>query len=251
MDDYAAFIKKYQLGIDLYANVDVIPNPELTWRNQKYLEDKHNLSPVPVVHYTTDLKWLRKYLDQGYPLIALGGLVGSTDKPECREWLDRAFDIVCDTPDRMPLCKIHGFGVTTYALLLRYNWWSVDSTTWTMVGAFGSILVPHKRRGEFTFDVEPYVMGVSDESDKKETLGRHFQSLTKGEQRIMLDWLELIGVPLGSRDKKGEVTEVGVATCTYARRVANLHFFDRMCKALPAWPWPLPSRRKKAGFGLV
>src|SRR5438552_1722463 len=71
VEDYAAFVKKYSLAIDLYANVDVIPNAELTWRNQQYLEQKHGLCPVPVVHYTCDLKWLQHYMDLGYELIAL------------------------------------------------------------------------------------------------------------------------------------------------------------------------------------
>ena len=43
IDGYASFIKKNHRGIDLYANVDVIPNPELSWRNLRYLEDEHDL----------------------------------------------------------------------------------------------------------------------------------------------------------------------------------------------------------------
>src|SRR5262245_48519493 len=77
IDSYAAFVKRYKIAIDLYANVDVIPNPELSWRNLKYLEDKHGLTPVPVIHYGTDLEWLKRHMASGYDIIGLGGLVGS------------------------------------------------------------------------------------------------------------------------------------------------------------------------------
>src|SRR5690606_5885633 len=62
LDEYANFIKKHMKEYNfLYANLDVIGNPELTWRNQKYLEEEHNLSPIPVIH-KGDIKWLDFYL---------------------------------------------------------------------------------------------------------------------------------------------------------------------------------------------
>jgi hypothetical protein len=245
-DDYAKFIKKYQIGIDLYANVDVIPNPELTWRNQCYFERKHGLRPVPVVHYKTDLKWLSHYINRGYKLIGLGGLVGSTAQDSCIDWIDRAFKLVCSSEDRLPKVKIHGFGVTSYTLMLRYPWWSVDSTSWCMVGAFGSILIPHKRKGRFVFSEPPYVMKVSVEK-KARMVKSHYKNKSPVEQRIIRDWLEFINIPLGKIGTGGEVEEIGVMTCTYTRRAANILFFEEMCKSLPKWPWPFKSSRQ-VGF---
>lgn len=245
MDDYAKFVKKYKVAIDLYANVDVIQNPELTWRNQQYLEKK-GLTPVPVVHFPEDLKWLQLYMSRGHELIGLGGLVGN-DGDARDDWTSRCFDLICDQPSRLPKVKIHGFGLTDYMILLRYPWWSVDSTSWAMVGAFGSILVPHKRAGKFTFDVEPYVMAVSNKSPKTGRQGRHYHSLTEREKEIVREWLEEIGIPLG-RMKGEEVVEVGVVTCTYTRRAANLHFFERMRKALPPWPQPFRARKEARLF---
>lgn len=249
VDDYAAFVKEYQAAIDLYANVDVIPNPELTWRNQQYLEEKHGLSPVPVVHFPTGLKWLRHYLDRGYELIGLGGLVGRTGQDGCRDWLDRVFGLVCNTPDRMPRAKLHGFGVTSHKLLIRYPWWSVDSVAWAKVGGFGNILVPRrKRKGKFDFSVPPYVVGMSVKSSKQKEADAHYLTMRRGEQEYVRSWLSEIGVPLG-KVEEGEVIEEGVMTTHTFRRMACLLFFERLREWLPEWPWAY-NVRECPGFGL-
>lgn len=244
-DNYAKFVKKYKAAIDLYANIDVIPNPELTWRNQQYLEQKHGLKPVPVVHYTTDLKWLKMYIKKGYPIIGLGGLVGSTMKKHCISWLDECFRVICDTPDNMPKVKIHGFGVTSYRYLLRYPWWSVDSAAWDKIASFGGICVPHKRKGKFIFDEAPYIMKVSMESPERKKKS-HYLSLSEKKKQIINDWLELIKIPLGSLDEKGEVKDQGVITYHVYRRIANLYFYDMMVKSLPKYPWPFTITKRKS-----
>ena len=243
VDAYAAFIKKYKVAIDLYANVDVIPNPELTWRNQKYLEKKHGLTPVPVVHYPTNTKWLSRYIKAGYKIIGLGGLVGSTMKKSCQSWIGECFDIVCDTPDRLPKVKIHGFGVTSYRFLLRYPWWSVDSAAWDKIASYGGICVPHKRGGKFVFDVPPYIMKISMESPQAETR-HHFLTMCQAERDIIKDWLAFIKIPIGKLDKKGEVIEQGVVTFHVYRRIANLLFYDMMVKSLPKWPWAFRAKEE-------
>ena len=248
MDDYATFVKKYQVAIDLCANVDAIGNPELTYRNQKYLE-KRGLRPVPVVHYKTDLKWLKRYMDEGYELIGLGGLVGSIKERSCRRWIDRCFDLVCDTPDRTPMVKLHGFGVTSYRILIRYPWWSVDSVTWAKAGGFGVIMVPHKRRGKFVFNTHPYNIAISVESKRKEVAGQHYETLSRAERLVVDEWLDLIGIPLG-RMEDGEVVEFGVSTRHTERRAANLIFFEKLCEWLPDYPWPFGGASATFGFGV-
>lgn len=263
LKDYAAFVKKYQIGIDLFANVDAIPSKskgvlalsptqsaELTWRNQRYLEKEFGITPVPVVHYREDLKWLRKYIDKGYELIALGGLVGSTDQDGCRDWIDRAFEMVCDNPQRLPCVKLHGFGVTSYDLMVSLPWWSVDSTTWTLSGGFGKILVPHRRSGKFVFTEQPYDVQISSESPKTSEAGRHYLTMSTAEQAVVRDWLQHINVPLGKVDAEGKAVENGVITRHTERRAANLLFFEKMQEALPTWPWAWKSTRRK-GFGMV
>lgn len=248
LDGYATFVKAYPEGIDLYANVDAIGYPDITRRNQLYLESEHGLTPVPVVHYRSDLSYLRYYVERGDPVVALGGLVGSTDQDHCRAWIDRCFDYVCNTPNRLPRTKVHGFGVTTHSLLWRFPWYSVDSTAWTKVGAFGGILVPHKRKGAWDFREEPYVMKVSDDTPDKRKAGRHFYTLRQAEQTIIREWLSHINVPLGRVAKDGTVEEDGVVSHHSFRKVANLYFFEGLRAALPAYPWPFRSTRRRGFF---
>lgn len=255
MDRYAAFVKKYSVAIDYYANVDVIPDPILTYRNQKYLEDKHGLKPVPVVHYGTDLKWLRKYIKEGYDLIGIGGLVGSfgsSGREPVFLWLDQVFNLVCDNPKRLPCVRLHGFGATLYELLIRYPWWSVDSTTWTKIAAYGGIFVPHLRKGKWDFAERPYNLQVSMESPSRSKRGKHYWTNPPAVQAIVRKWLDHIGIPLGAVDPDGQIAEFGVITRHTERRAANLHFFEGLRKWLPEYPWPFSHTAglQREGFGL-
>jgi hypothetical protein len=272
LDDYAAFIKKHHYAIDLYANLDVIGNAKLTWRNQKLLENL-GLKPVPVIHYGTSLKWLEFYMKKGYEIIGLGGLVGSTAEDGCKRWIDQAFEMTCPAPERLPVVKLHGFGVTTYSLLINYPWYSVDSTSWTKVGAFGGILIPHLRAGRWDFSEQPYLMKVADDKEKEDPdakseakgfittgpksrnpdrrkAGKHLLTLSGAERETIKKWLKHIGVPMGEMDEHGVAIEHGVCTHHVYRKAANLLFFEELRKWLPDWPWKFKSTRNK-GFGLV
>ena len=245
MDSYANFIHANNSWIDAYANVDVIPNPELTWRNQQYLENEHRIEPVPVIHYTTDTSWITRYIEEGYDYIGLGGLVGSTNKAECQAWLDKAFDCICG--GGLPRVQVHGFGVTSYHLLTRYPWTTVDSTSWAKSGGFGNIYVPRKRKGKFVFDVEPFVIAVSLDSSKLGDSGQHYNTLTEAEQDLVLEWLDYIDVPLG--EVVGNlITKWGVRTRHTDRQKANILFFEAVADNLPKWPWKYKSHRQETFF---
>lgn len=261
MDKYVDFCTTHAKGIDHMANVDVLPfrgkrtppkgfdNASLSYRNLKYLEKK-GLHPVPVVHYSpvVDFKWLRRYMEEGYTFIGLGGLVGSTATAECKSWLSQAFDVVCGSKDNTPLVDIHGFGVTSYSLLLRYPWYSVDSTSWTKVGAYGGILVPHKRGGKFTFDEQPYLIKVSEDSPERKQHGKHLLTISKREQAIVNEWLELIDVPMG---EVGDEETFGVVTRHTERRVANLKFFEMMRRSVKQYPWAYRSKKRNTFKDLI
>ena len=257
MKCYAEFVTEHAVCIDHYANVDVIGDPDLTWRNQEWLEEQ-GLEPVPVVHYRTDKeKWLRHYLDNGYDYIGLGGLVGSTRFDTCLDWIDGCFHIICDNKDKLPSVRVHGFGVTSFKLLLRYPWYSVDSTSWTKAGAFGNLYVPLQRDGDFCLTEPPYVIMCSTEESKRNPKkykpgegSKHYLSLTADEKEHVQRWLKEIDVPLGVITKDGEVLEDGVISNHTERRVANLLYFERMRDALPEYPFPFTVPLKQ-NFGLI
>ncbi len=257
VDAYAAFVKQYEKNIDLYANVDVIYNPAKSWEVQKYLEDEHGLHPVPVVHYGTSLEWVDKYLEGGYKLLGLGGLGQGATKGTYTSWADKLFNHICPASnDHMPRIRTHGFAMTAYDLMIRYPWWSVDSASWTKVGAYGSIMVPHKRQGKFTFEEQPYIITTSQESPDTKIKGKSFQTLAPAEQKIVMEWLQLIDVPFGKgilpSDKEEGTPGAICGVCNHhsQRKVANLLFFEKLREWLPAYPWPFKhgSSRMQGGF---
>lgn len=247
VDSYAAFVKKNEWAIDYYANVDVIFNPKLSWRTLKYLEEKHGLKPVPVIHALTDLKWVERHLEAGYEFIGIGGTGHRTPKADYMRWADGVFSLICPQSNgRKPLVRTHGFAMTSWEMLRRYPWWSVDSASWVKAAAFGSIYIPRKTGGTFNFRCAPLQLSVSSKSPSAEERGKHINTLSRAEREIMLEWLAKIGVALGSVDSKGEMVEEGVLSHYKPRALANLLFFEAMAASMPAYPWawspPLPPR---------
>lgn len=227
MDNYAEFIKANRIAIDLYANVDVIGDPELTWQNQKYLEDQHGLSPVPVVHFGTSLRWLIRYIESGKVYIALGGLVGRTAK--CVNWLNKCFHLVCQ--NNLPRIKLHGFGIINHNLLTRYPWFSVDAAAWRIeAGRWASVFVPHRRKGEFTFSLPPYKVRLGRDLKLKPSVP-HYSDLSSREKEIVSDWIK----ECGFEQSPVELSE-------HQRRVINLYYFERLRNSLPKWPWEFKFR---------
>jgi hypothetical protein len=121
VDEYAEWLKPRLDKIQVYVNVDVIFNPELTWKVQKYLESEHKLLPLPVVHFNSDMKWLKKYMDD-YEYIGIGGVGQEVNVREYVAFGDRVFSFISDDKG-MPLYKIHGFALTSPSLLHRYPWY--------------------------------------------------------------------------------------------------------------------------------
>lgn len=250
VDTYAAFVKANQVGIDYYANVDVIFNPDLSWKVLKYMEKEHGLNPVPVIHCGTEMSWVKKHLDAGYEFLGIGGLGQGITRRAFTSWGDQLFSLLCPGPKRLPIVRTHGFAMTSWKLMQRYPWWSVDSASWIKMAAFGSLLIPHKRNGKYTFDVNPHIITVSMSVKLKDrkTSGNHMFNHTPEERRIINGWLEEIGVPYGKVNEEGEMVELGVCSHYGPRRVANLLAFQKMADSLPEWPWPFAKPQQRRGF---
>lgn len=243
VDEYAAFVKRHRKYIDYYATVDVIFDPARSWKVLKYLEQEHGLSPVPVIHFGTSLKWIERHLEAGYEFLGLGGLGQEATANDYLAWADRVFHLLCPPPTRLPIVRTHGFAMTAYKLMLRYPWWSVDSATWTKVGAFGGIMVPQQRRGVFTFETQPWLVAVSEDSPQTKDLDKHYGTMKAREKTIVREWLDQIDVPFGT-SKGGKVVH-GVSNRHSERKIANLLFFEALRAWLPAYPRPFNPPRPK------
>ena len=213
IQDYIQFIKDNQSSIDLYANLDVIGDAEKTWHNHQIMT-RAGLNPMPVFHYGEDDSWLKRYLAKGCNYIALGGLVGGSSDG-LTLWLDRLFStLLCDEKG-FPKIKIHGFGLTSLKMMLRYPWYSVDSTSWVVTGRMGGIFIPRWGDGKWNYDENSWKVDVSNRSPnsrgndnsefgKTYKLGKnrdgkigHIDSSTKVKRDLYLRYIDEKGYQLG------------------------------------------------------
>jgi hypothetical protein len=144
IDEYAAWVKRYKHLFSVYANLDVIGDAKKTLENQTILEDKHGLTPIPVVHAAQSYAPLEHYMKNGYTYIALGGLVPYAAQPKVRmRYLIKAFQMAGEQ------AVFHGFGVTSWEVMSSLKWYSVDSSSWGSGFRFGTIPLFDSARGEF------------------------------------------------------------------------------------------------------
>lgn len=189
--EYMSFIKKYEKYIDYYAVLDVIGDAKKTLHNQSIME-RNGLNPIPCFHYGEDISYLKNYLDN-YEYIALGGMV-PINTESLIVWLDNLFS------NYLKNIKIHGFGLTTFEIMKRYPWESVDSTSWQVLGSMGSVLVPIKINSKYNYLQKPHVICVSTNNDRQKTLSHK-------NREILEEYLAIYDIPYGDEDKKGIITD--------------------------------------------
>lgn len=273
LDEYIAFIKENIDIIDVYANLDVIGDAQATWKNQEIMEGQ-GLSPLPCFHYGEDFKWLKFYLDRGHDYIALGGMV-PISSAALEPWLNVVFSRHICGEDGMPLVKIHGFGLTSLPLMIRYPWYSVDSTSWVMTSRMGAVYVPRFRSGEWIYNENPWKVSVSSRSPAKEEAGEHFDTLPPKAKEEIKAYFEQKNYIMGTSEfhqesknyilrdnerwasKKGTdrrdvetIIQEGLCNSYKKRDELNVIYFLDLEKYLPAWPWAFKGSRR-VGLGLM
>lgn len=141
--EYANWLLKWESHFFAYANLDVKGDVKKTLENQQILEDR-GLTPVPVFHGGESWSLLDDYISQ-YPYVAIGGMARSASSggsDSQYHFLDKVFE-------RAGSHKLHGFGLASWKILLRYPWYSVDSSAWGAGYRFGRIAVFDQRVGIF------------------------------------------------------------------------------------------------------
>lgn len=276
---YIEFIKKYKDAIDVYVNLDVIgiggkqPNDltaKKTLENQRKME-KAGLDPLPVFHFGEPIKYLRGYVNE-YDYIALGVAGNSGNK--LIPWLDNCFsNFICEASGH-PKIKVHGFAVTSLPIMLRYPWYSVDSTSWVMTSRMGSIYVPKYRNNKWIYDENTWKVMVSTRSPTQKEKGKHIFTFSSKEREIILCYFEEKGFKLGRSEfgiestkyklkdnerwygkaKNGKreierVIELGLCNEYKQRDELNIIYFLDLEKSMPKWPWPFKQKINR-GFEL-
>lgn len=271
INDYINFIKEHEEVIDVYANLDVINSASKTWQNQKIMEEA-GLLPLPVFHYGEDVKWLAKYLEHGYEYIALGGLVGGSNSALIR-WVDPIWQDYLIDDQGMPKVKVHGFGMTSLKLILRYPWYSVDSTSWVVTGRMGGIMVPRYKNGKWIYDENSWKISVSSRSPGIKNDPDYIHNLSPLKKKLVLSYIHEKGYELGEstfqkipqntelkehqrwaekkpKDKNDErlvenIKQDGISNRYQLRDEMNIIYYLDLEKHFPEWPWPFKTKIRK------
>ena len=250
LQEYIAFVHKMlrRKPDAEYVNLDVIgagtqDTGELSYNNWMEMR-KNGLTPLPVYHVNADIKWLKKYLAQT-DYVALGAIADMVTHRRMLA-LDRVFeDYLIEKRTRLPKFRTHAMGVTSFPLIQRYPWFSLDSTSWLQAASYGKIFVPRLKGGQWDYARAPYQMNMSFLSPSLKDRKVHIQNLTPHMRAVLDKYIADMGFVLGKSkfvDKVEEVVEPGLANSYYHRRYANALFFARFVGAM-AYPRPFSAFR--------
>lgn len=206
IDRYAQLINSTDGWWDVIANLDIIGGSEkANWENLRDLES-NGCKVCPVFHAGEDPWWLSKMLDS-YEYILIGGLVKNKN---LQADLDQIFKSHLTDSSGQVRCKLHGFGLTGFDLMLRYPWYSVDSTSWVSTARYGSCVF--YRSGKLQ-----QVLFSKDNEDRFKSNSVHYDRMPEAEQETILKLLEPTGITLDE-----------VCEDYNGRRVVNLHTFQQV-----------------------
>ncbi len=192
------------------------------WRNYKsMIAELPKEKVIPVFHQNDDFKWLDKYLNFGAPYIGISpandsrtnsiqikrrGLIQQPQNTKT-EWMERVRPFIFDKAGR-PIVKTHGFAVTSYPLMKYWEWYSVDSASWKLVGAWGGIYYPKLKDGHWDFGQVPWQCSVSPMAPHQNNGKRdhNYFNLSRSIKSQIDTFVSSTGVPIG-RFRLREVSE--------------------------------------------
>jgi len=120
LSELCSFILTYKP--EAAIQLDVIGDPESTWTN--YVKMSERVKCLPVIHYKAPADIIRKML-QSTDYICLGALVPLTARKEVLfKWLDYVFSF-----PEIRGKKIHALGIMSEDVLIRYPFYSADSSS--------------------------------------------------------------------------------------------------------------------------
>jgi hypothetical protein len=194
LTDYIDYCKRHKNEAASYINLDYIPGKDgVMDRSREAVEDSAarsfnnllamkdaGLHPMPVFHQGERFYWLERMLEEGETYIGIAPYKRD-HQSSIIKWMDQVFTIITDKTGR-PLIKTHGLGVTACNFCMRYPWTSVDSTSWSIGGGYGTILVPHYKDDEPDYSRPPINLRLS---ARKQDQSKGFDGLTDIQQNAV------------------------------------------------------------------
>jgi len=126
-DEYCDFINKYDIKLFFEMDIDSVAGLPLVEELRERIEKRTGKKPIPVWHIS---RGKQSFIDmcKNYPYVAFGGLMSDG---KSRQVLEKAFPWFIATAHHYG-AKIHGLGYTSLAGLQKYNFDSVDSSSWSI-----------------------------------------------------------------------------------------------------------------------
>ena len=255
LQDYIDFIKLHKDELEVYCCLDVIDEPDKTWANQKEME-RQGLTPLPVYHVKENMSYLKRIMAE-YTYFALGGMALASSRTV---YFDRIFKEICpESNDFFPTHKVHGFGVASPNLLIKYPWYSADTTSWVQYGRYGIILVPATRYYKIDYKIPPHTYAISSRS-KAVGDAKHFSQIGESTQKEIIKYCTEKGFKIGKTEFKDVspeyklqenekwfdrkvknrvevIIEPGLCCDGEMRDKLNLEYFLDLEKKQQEWPW--------------
>lgn len=254
LDTYSKFCVENLESIDYVVNLDVIPaqprvkkiprqeierSAKLGWDNAQHMLQ----AGIPVeklihvFHQNEDFSWLKKMLDK-FEYIGLSPANDRTTSEKIM-WLDQCMQYVTDSKGK-PIIKFHGFAVTSHTLMTRYPWFSVDSASWSLSAAMGSIMLPTwNLKNGWDYSKRCHMLCVSSTSPNASEKGKHIESMPLRVQQLVRNYAEECNVDADL-----------VKTCYYTRALMNAQYINKFSTTLIPWPDRKYQKSSQAvGFG--
>lgn len=133
VDRYIDFINKNNIEYFFELDIDSIVGYEKVLKLRKKLENGTNKKCIPVWHKSRGIEEWKK-ITKEYDYVAIGGIVTKEIKPQEYKFFIPLLNIA-----KKNNCKVHGLGFTSISELPKYEFYSVDSTSWKSGGRFGQL----------------------------------------------------------------------------------------------------------------
>jgi hypothetical protein len=280
LDEYIVFCLKWQTihPHAIFIGLDILGDSQLEADRDKRARGSYEnwmrmrragVNALPIYHANTDTKWLYKYLKKTDHIGVSSGTfsIKRSQSKRLRAWTALWRDHLTDSAG-MPICKVHGMGVTSWKLVARFPWHSVDSSSWLMGSRTGTVQIPkalgckwHKGKlvsCDWDFS-DPQIVtvlrqrtrvrggsrfqGASPAAFNAQAVSkRDYFHMSPSEQEVIRHYLRTIGlrigfsVPLSDRPGAQGLLR-GVSTYYGDRDLCNLATYSSFMERLP-WPRP-------------
>lgn len=206
ISEYIEYCKRHAHEVDAYVCLDTIPGKNgkmdhsqasieisaaKSYDNLQAMKSE-GLSPIPVFHQGERFEWLDKMLEDGETYIGISPYLRS-HQSEIISWMDKCYSRITDSKGR-PLVKTHGFGVTASVLCHRFPFYSVDSTSWSVGGGYGQILMPHYKDDKPDYSKPPQMLKIS---ARKTDQSNGFDGLSQAQQDRVIQHADRLEISMG------------------------------------------------------